>query len=383
MVRRFLCFLLLTVLVLSFSSCSKDSDDNNWPQQETIAKTVFIYMPWTGSETSSRNSLDRFFNQNLQAITEALSTSDNSDTRIIVFKADNARQASLFSMDARQRKILRNYAKGNMTTTMEMTALLNAVAEESPSKIYAMIVGSHADGWLAPGAMPYKSRSFGGQDKSLQTDVTTLSSAIASSTIGKMQYICFDACYMANIETAYELRNVTQYLIASTSEIIDEGMPYANVWQYLSATTPQYNKITDAYLNYYKDSYGSLSAIDCSVSNEMAQEMRAINATYTFDTTKLPELQVLDGYTSPVFFDMESYIDHTVIDLSMRARLHNLLDRLVPYKVCTPSLYTIYQDGYTYPVNTFSGITISDPTENRAALATLKNTSWWKATHQN
>ena len=30
----------------------------------------------------------------------------------------------------------------------------------------------------------------------------------------KMQYILFDACYMGNVETAYELKDVTNYLIS-------------------------------------------------------------------------------------------------------------------------------------------------------------------------
>ena len=35
-----------------------------------------------------------------------------------------------------------------------------------------------------------------------------------------MEYILFDDCYMSSIEVAYELKDVTKYLIGSTSEMM-------------------------------------------------------------------------------------------------------------------------------------------------------------------
>lgn len=39
-------------------------------------------------------------------------------------------------------------------------------------------------------------------------DISTLAEGIKLSGL-KMQYILFDACYMGNVETAYELKDVT------------------------------------------------------------------------------------------------------------------------------------------------------------------------------
>lgn len=48
-----------------------------------------------------------------------------------------------------------------------------------------------------------------------------------------MEYILFDDCYMSSIEVAYALKDVTDYLIGSTSEVMAYGMPYAEIGQYL------------------------------------------------------------------------------------------------------------------------------------------------------
>ena len=54
-------------------------------------------------------------------------------------------------------------------------------------------------------------RFFGSvDDMSLAINVNTLAQAIADAGM-KMQYILFDNCYMANVETAYELKDVTNF----------------------------------------------------------------------------------------------------------------------------------------------------------------------------
>ena len=43
------------------------------------------------------------------------------------------------------------------------------------------------------------------------------------------QFIMFDDCYMSSMEVAYDLKDVTDYIIASTSEVMAYGMPYEKV----------------------------------------------------------------------------------------------------------------------------------------------------------
>lgn len=373
-------------LLLSFLlfSCSKDDDE---PQPVEYAKTVFIYMPWTGSETSSLGSLLSFFNRNLNDIQSVIKTTGDDNVKTIVFLASNANNAELFEIKSDgTRQAIKDYTTGAMTTTSTLESLLSDVYHYAPSQAYSMVIGSHADGWLPAGSQPAQSRSFGGQTATLQVDITTLASAITSSPIRKMQFICFDDCYMANVETAYALRQATDWFIASTSEIMEDGLPYRTIWQFMSSVNPDYSKIIDGFGSFYSSfsyPYGSLSAIDCTKMDKVADLMKNFNNKYdSISNTQKDEIQALDGYNQHVFYDMKDYLRIACDnDTVSNSELFKTIEEAVPYKFCTPELYTVYQFSGTFTVNHFSGITISDPSTNIAAVNSKKETEWWKATH--
>src|SRR5574344_1410160 len=114
--------------------------------------------------------------------------------------------------------------------------------------------------------------------------------------------------------------------------------------------TPDYNNICNTFYNYYTNNsypYGALSAIKCGDAiKQMASVMKDINATYTFDQTKLSSVQYLDGYDNNVFFDLESYIDQLGVTAPLSTNFKTALDNLVPYKVYTPYIYTTYSNLY-------------------------------------
>lgn len=379
----------LTACFVCLSLCLASCHDDDEPETKQYANTVFIYMPWTGSETSSYGSLSSYFHTNLNDIETAIKNGNgNSNARTIVFLADSAGRASLFEINADGTETaIDSYSIGAMTTTSELVTLLNRVYNLTATPSYSILIGSHGSGWLPAGSQPVYSRAFGGQTRGMQTEITTLAEAIAQSRIGKMQYICFDDCYMANIETAYALRNATDYLVGSTSEVMAAGMPYQQIWQYLSATAPGYSGIVSEFGNFYSSyssPYGELSAIDCSKTEEIASLMRAFNQNYQITDAALSTVQTLDGYRNHVFFDMADYLKKAAgadSTASATTQLLNSLQSLVPYKTCTPSLYTEYQGGFSFTVRTCSGITISDPTTNSSAVDAKTYTEWWTATH--
>lgn len=67
-----------------------------------------------------------------------------------------------------------------------------------------------------------------------------------------MEYILFDDCYMASVEVAYDLKEVTDYLIASPCEIMAYGMPYAEIGPHLLGKV-DYESICDAFYEFYKN----------------------------------------------------------------------------------------------------------------------------------
>ena len=398
------CIACAFVFMLTLASCH---DDPPVPidTYEPTTQTLFVYMPWTGSAASSSGALTEYFDKNIDSMRRAINVGKGvKGTDIIVFKANNQSQSVIFRMKyntARQRcefDTLKANAGYVSVSEANLESLLNLITSYSNTGKYRLLIGSHGSGWTLKGSdatMPRDgSRSFGGSGQQYQYDISELKEAIARSAMKKVEYICFDDCYMANVETAYALKDVTDYLVASTSEVMADGMPYQLVFGHMTGQT-DYRKWLDGFYQYYMKTsypYGAFSAIRCGKYIEnMAAAMRAINQTYTFNTAKLNAVQYLDGYDNHVFFDLGAYVEQLGVLPPLLTNFDKALQALVVHKVSTPYIYTIFSNAYRpgdakYPNNTFKvdkfcGVTISDPTRNATVFDAKQQTAWWKATH--
>ncbi len=82
-------------------------------------------------------------------------------------------------------------------------------------------------------------------------NITDLAQGIEKAGMS-MNYIMFDDCLHARIvQVAYDLREVTNYLIASTSEMMDYGMPDHKTMKYLISSTPDYKALCDEFITFY------------------------------------------------------------------------------------------------------------------------------------
>lgn len=393
----------LIIMILALSSCHDDIPI--YDSYETTTQTLFVYMPWTGSTTSSAYALNNFFDENIAGMKKYVDTSKGiKGTDIIVFKANSQSESVIFRMRyniTQQRcefDTLRANAGFVSVSEANLESLLNLVTSYSTTGKYSLLIGCHGSGWTPRGSdatMPRaSSRAFGGTEQATQYNISDLRDAIAQSRMKKVGFICFDDCYMANVETAYALKDVTDYLVGSTSEVLADGIPYSEVFGHIIGQ-PDYGKWIDGFYQHYSSNalpYGSLSAIRCGkYIEDMATVMKAINQTYTFNTSSLNNVQFLDGYDNHVFFDLSSYIDELGVLSPLRANFDQALQDLVPYKASTPYIYTMYTNSYrqgdsehhdnTFKVDKFCGITISDPTRNATVFDNKKQTAWWKATH--
>lgn len=388
-------------------SCSDDDDDfHNYNQQ-----TILVFMPWTGN-AEGNNGLYNTFLLNLNSIEQAIVADKGCNGRLIVFISKSANESNLYEITYEngtvRHKTIKTYTGNSYTTPSGIAQILNDVKTESSTLYYSMIIGGHGCGWTyasdwkQSANMPKRSlllstnndsanafpttRFFGSNaPNDFAIDVETLADGISQAGI-KLQYILFDNCYMANIETAYALRHITQWLVASTSEIMIIGMPYASIWHELSSIAPSYQNIVNGFHSFYSTystPCGTLSAIDCQQMDAMASIMQEINKRYSSADSLVDSVQVLDGYNSSLFYDFGDYVDHLCQDAALLQEFQAQLHRTIPYTSSTNTLYSyLYSQPQYIPVKTFSGITISEPSLNPIATLGEKKTAWWKATHQ-
>lgn len=396
-------FVVLVALV-GLNSCGDEAVDVNEVNQQTI----LIFLPWSGSDNS--NGLYNEFETNLDSIEKGIIANKGLSNRRVLAFISRPKESGygygksyLYELqyNATTRKMdyiqLDVFEGNSYNSAAGITQILNEVKQKAEALNYAMIIGAHGNGWTHANdwnSYPYnapmkklKTRYFGSVSSdgdAYKIEVSTLAQGIEESGI-KMQYIAFDACYMANVETAYELRNATNYMIASTSETLAKGWPYAKIWNFLSANVPNYSSIVSNYVSYFKNSnnpYGQLAAIDCRQMEGLASVMKEINAKYQLDESKLEDLQVLDGFRPRLYYDLGNYVDNLVPTGYLKEQFNNQLKKVVKSSGTT-DLYIsdLYGAENTYPIQIFCGIATSDPSMSPVALRGREKTAWWQATN--
>lgn len=407
--------LLFLFCIFTLASCTtEESEDVN----DINKQTLLVFMPWSGSQTSQ--GLYSYFQQNLDSIESAIITERKMNGRVLVFLSTSANQSELYEITYGNGKIqhipVQTYS-GNLYTTADgITQILKEVKSYAYALNYAMIIGCHGNGWTykddwedypnnakgnalfsnsasmakssANGFGTYPTTRFYGSVSDINnyaTDIPVLAQGIKNAGM-KMQYILFDDCYMSNVETAYELKDATNFLMGSTSEIMSIGMPYQTMWTSLATSTPAYATAVNAFKTFYSNyeyPYGTMSVIDCRKLDRLAQQMKMINQNYTFDESLRDSLQVLDGFHTPIFYDMGDYVTRLCKNKDILNDFDATLSQVIKASTYTDSIYSyLYEEGPKYiNVRHFSGLTISDPSLNSVAVKGREKTAWWKATH--
>lgn len=411
MMKRLLA-LLLSALVLV--GCD---DKNTYEEPVAPVQTLLMYFPWSGN-ANGLSGLLAHFNTNIDDMEEAIRYTAPEGCRVLVYLVDRTTETgiggatntyfegTLFELKSHrgqvERVVLKTYRDPDMTEAEQIATLLRDVQGYAPAPRYAMTIGCHGMGWIPATASAStmsregrereyweyegaeQTRWFGGTSAEFQTEIPTLAEAIRRAGM-KMDYILFDDCYMSSIEVAYELKDVADHLIGSTSEIMAEGFPYTEIGPLLLGDV-DYAGICESFYQYYmeRNSYpcGTVAVTVCSELEALAEVMKRINAV----SAALPkavreDIQVLDGYTPTRFFDLGDYVRHYCADEALLTEFETQLERTVPaaYRRHTPTFYSM-TNGET-EIETFSGITTSDPSVSQLVVGVREGTAWWKATH--
>ena len=417
MMKRLLA-LLLSALVLV--ACD---DKNTYEEPVAPQQTLLMYFPWSGNDSGSTGLLSHFLT-NIDDMEEAIRYNAPEGCRVLVYLVERKVETgiggatntyfegSLQELKARGGKVervqLTSYRNPDMTDAEQIARLLKDVQAYAPAPRYAMTIGCHGMGWIPATATKAVSREgaereyweyegveqtrwFGGMTAEFQTEIPTLAEAIRRAGM-KMEYILFDDCYMSSVEVAYELKDVADYLIGSTSEIMAEGFPYTEIGVLLLGDV-DYEGICESFYQYYleRSSYpcGTVAVTVCSELEALAEVMKRINAaSEELTASELNQVQVLDGYDPCRFYDLGDYVNFYCKDAALRGEFERQLERAVPaeFRRHTPTFYSMYggnifdRPGETW-INAFSGITTSDPSLSPLVVDVKGSTAWWKATH--
>ena len=414
--KLFTLFICMISLAMTFTSCSEEAFDTDSVNKQTI----LVFYPWTGSQSST--GLLGYLQNNIDSISDGIIDRKGlNNSRVLVFLSDKYNHSTLYDLQYNattksvDRVPLKEYEGTSYASAEGFADILNEVKTQADALNYALIVGVHGCGWTYASdwsRYPYYARpsvtrprdnnfsgiQFGPDPNAPLTrffgsvslaenamDISTLAEGIRESGL-KMQYILFDACYMSNIETAYELKDVTNYMIASGSEIMAAGLPYRSMWSYLNSSTPNYSSIVSTSVNFYKNNssapFCNLAAIDCRQLEKLAGVMKDINAENQLSAdVNLDSIQHLDGFRPNLFYDLETYVDSLRPSGYLLDQFKNQLKLTIKASDHTEEAYTCIYSSESFKIKNYCGITISDPSQHSVAIKGREKTGWWKATH--
>ena len=439
--KLFTLFICSISLAMTFTSCSEEAFDTDSVNKQTI----LVFYPWTGSQSST--GLLGYLQNNIDSICDGIIDRKGlNNSRVLVFLSDKYNHSTLYDLQYNattksvDRVSLKEYEGASYASAEGIADIMNEVKTQASALNYALIVGVHGCGWTyasdwsrypyyarpsvtrpsdsalsgysaadnsatgysaagysATGISSFSGIQFGPDPNAPLTrffgsvslaenamDISTLAEGIRESGL-KMQYILFDACYMSNIETAYELKDVTNYMIASGSEIMAAGLPYRSMWSYLNSPTPNYSSIVSTSVNFYKNSsapFCNLAAIDCRQVEKLASVMKDINAENQLQASvNLDSIQHLDGFRPNLFYDLETYVDSLRPSGYLLDQFKSQLKLTIKASDHTDEAYTCIYSSDSFKIKNYCGITISDPSQHSVAIKGREKTGWWKATH--
>lgn len=397
-------------------SCSNgDSPDGPDVPVTPVGQTVFMFFPWS-------NSLLSDFRRTVEDMQTVVAQRSMKDERIMVFMATSEREAVLFELKKQNGRCLtdtlRRYNDRPFTSRQWLTSLFSEVMTLAPASRYGMVVGCHGLAWVPVQGQrnarkrlgsqekideednlykeeridkegddlmhfevqgPVTTRFIGGTYPETQIETTDLADAMADAGL-HTEYILFDACYMSSVEVAYELKDVTHYLIASPTEVLSYGFPYITMGKHLLGT-PNYKGIVDSFISFYSSynlPYGTVAVTDCTQLDALATIAQQINAAAAEQL--VPNgVQIMDGYSPTLFYDLGHLMSLKDAGTVLTAAFAEQLEKTVPYKGHTSQYFTALKDA-PVDIKHYSGLNTSQGSLNHMADR-LSETAWYKATN--
>ncbi len=271
-----------------------------------------------------------------------------------------------------------------------------------PSAHHGIVLWSHGSGFLPPGYYinpqerakgdpvseevdPYAFlvkvggdglKSFAqDEEQNIEMDLIDLRKALSRF---HYDFIAFDCCLMANVELAYELRNTSDYLIFSPTEIMSDGFPYDVMVQTIFSQQPEaaMRSIAQSYMAHYRSFSGVYASATISVVRTAGMQALA-NACQTVFRNHQDQILMLDRshvqpyfrYNKHWFYDIDDFVQQVADDSEYQA-FNRALNQAVIYRDATDYFLDL-------EISHYSGLSIYIPRREYTVLNNYYKTLAW------
>ena len=342
-------------LFLGLIACSAEDDDEADERpiipgapaspRGPFNRTVLVYI-------SGENGLSYYIDEELQEIRKG--SAGIGQNALVVYVDDSNAQRNPYILWIKEGKTMDSLTLENdpLSSSVEtMSYVLNYASTYYPAEEYGLVLWGHASGWLFEDSLVEQQSAFAprkaygidngmnnNSDKGKWMNMSTLAKTLWEWK--HLKFIFADCCQFQCIESAYELRNVTDYIIGSPAEIPGVGAPYDTVVKgFFDSSDSFYETIVDNYFRQtiptglyssdgwnvsYYDSKTPLSVIKTSELRNLAEATNSVLHTFLpYEGEKAPELmdeKLIYYYGNSnnkkysLMYDMNDVIRHYTLD---------------------------------------------------------------------
>ena len=369
-------FAMLATLMLTLSSCS----DNKEPEPPKTPRTILVYMAACNSLGSAGyDALD------LDEMTHAVRSGDIGDGRLLVYHADMYGTEKLMEIDKEGTRVLKTYSDNDGLSSVHakrMSQVIDDAKRFAPADSYGLILWSHGLGWLQNGISddfaPEISAHSWGEERGRTMNITSLENALSGKNL---DFVYFDCCYMASIEVVYQLRNVTDHIVASAIELPSEGMPYDKTLKPLFAVpNPELeNAARNTFMHYDaksgEDRTCAISVISTAPLNDIAKISKKILSASQGKTPEGFKPQRFMVESRCWFFDFAQYYqalaEYAGCDDDI-SQWNMFMDSCVIYAASTPKIWNQLE------IKHHCGLSTYIPSDNDTSIKNYNTLDWYK-----
>lgn len=240
--------------------------------------------------------------------------------------------------------------------------VLTDVTTLYPAPSYGLILCSQSTGWLPgdTGAVPRSVLATGNRSLNLLDFASVIPD-------GQFNFIIFEGDHMAGVEVAYELKEKTEYIVASAAEIASSGFTpvYDKLLTAIYRETPRLAQFAADYYEYCNSLSGDRQSATVSVirTSELAPLKSLLNKAEShvehWEYIDRSAIQHFDRRTTDcLFYDLADYIQAIGTE-EENAQLTDILSKAVVYQAATGQLLPENENGFD--INRHCGLTIYIP----------------------
>lgn len=355
MKNRFIPIILLLPLLL-LSSCWEEEPDHI---PGVPSRTVLFYL-------AGDNGLGGETQEKIDALAEAWSI--GGDNHLLVYQDRGGKYTPRLleiktGADGKGKaEVLKEYEKENSASPIVFSRVLNDMVMRYPGTDYGLVMFSHGSGWLPQGVYAAGTRSVAA-DGEQEFDLQEFARHIPQ---GQFRFILFESCLMAGAEVAYELRGKTDYILASSAEIVSPGFTplYGKMLPLLYSYEPELEQFAAEYFNYYNSLSGDMRSATVSVIRpEGLAPLKKLLAKAEgrighWEDVERDGIQAFDRLPVHLFYDLEGYL-RVIGTPQEQEELAEILRQGVVYKASTESFMPSDKGGF--PIKEHCGLTIYIP----------------------